>query len=143
MAEGHDRDGGSPWYHGSQQRLTTLRAGSSVTQNSDVAKAFSHRPSLMSMTQPEEGEQWSVRHDGTTPGYLYVVAEEIGAGDARPHPHPVNLSRWEWLTNRDVKLQFIEETHVTDGEKLTDDQIAELRRRQEEKGEESFAESSG
>ena len=65
------------WYHGSQQRLARLRAGSSVTQKRDVAKAFSHRPSLVSMSQSEEGEEWRVRHDGATPGYLYVV----GRGD--------------------------------------------------------------
>ena len=34
------------WYHGSQQELTKLRVGSSITQNRNVAKAFSHRPSL-------------------------------------------------------------------------------------------------
>ena len=95
-----------------------LRARSSITQNRDVAKAFSHRPSLMSMSQSEAGETWSVRHDGVTPGYLYVVAEEIGSGDARPHPHPVNVSRWEWLTNRDMELRFIEETRVMDGQNL-------------------------
>ena len=129
------------WYHGSQQRLTKLRAGSSITQNRDVAKAFSHRPSLMSMTQPEEGEEWRVRHNGTTPGYLYAVTEEIGDSDVRPHPHPVNASRWEWLTNRDLELRFIEETHVTDGEKLTDKETAEIERKQEERGGLSFDES--
>lgn len=130
------------WYHGSRQRLSTLRAGSSITQNRDVAKAFSHRPSLVSMSQSEDGDEWSVRHDGATPGFLYVVAEEIRVGDVRPHPHPVNVSRWEWLTNRDMSLTLIEETDVTDGERLTDEEIAELRKKQEERGEESFAESS-
>ena len=57
------------WYHGSQQRLTRLRAGSSITQNRPVAKAFS-RPSLVSMSASEEGKEWSVRHNGATPGYL-------------------------------------------------------------------------
>ena len=84
-----------------------------------------------------------MRHDGATPGYLYAVSEEMGVGDARPHPHPVNVSQWEWLTNRDLELRFIEETSVTDEEKLTDEEIAEMRRKQEETGELSFAESSG
>ncbi len=96
----------------------------------------------MSMTQPEEGERWSVRHDGTTTGYLYAVSEEICDGDVRPHPHPVNAARWEWLTNRDLELRFIEETRVTDEERLSDDEIAEMRRKQRGKGEGSFAESS-
>ena len=94
------------------------------------------------MSQSEESEEWSVRHDGSTPGYLYAVGEEILAGDVCPHPHPVNASRWEWLTNRDLKLQFIEETPVTDGDRLTDEEIAEMRRKQRERGEMSFAESS-
>ena len=97
----------------------------------------------MTMSQSGEGEEWTVRHDGATPGYLYAVSEEMGVDDVRPHPHPVNVSRWEWLTNRDLKLRFIEDTDVTNEERLTGEEIAELRKKQEEKGEESFAESSG
>ena len=123
------------WYHGSQQELTKLRIGSSITQNRNVAKAFSHRPSLL--TQSEGG---TVKHDGVTPGYLYTVADEIGPDDVRPHPHPVNLTRWEWLTNRELKLELIEQTVVTDAERLTDQEIAEIKRKQEEKGERSFVE---
>ena len=50
------------WYHGSQQELTTLRVGSSITQNRNVAKAFSHSPSLLTMS-----ERGTVKHDGVTP----------------------------------------------------------------------------
>ena len=71
------------WYHGSQEELTKLRVGSSITQNRNVAKAFSHRPSLL--TQSEGG---TVKHDGMTPGYLYTIADEIGPDDVYPHPHP-------------------------------------------------------
>ncbi len=123
------------WYHGSQQKLTTLRVGSSITQNRNVAKAFSHRPSLL--TQSEGG---TVKHDGVTPGYLYTVADEIGPDDVHPHPHPANVTRWEWLTNRELKLKLIEQTVVTDKERLTDQEIAEMKRKQEERGERSFVE---
>ena len=121
------------WYHGSQQELTKLRVGSSITQNRNVAKAFSHRPSLL--TQSEGG---TVKHDGMTPGYLYTVADEIGPDDVRPHPHPVNVTRWEWLTNRELKLELIEQTIVTDEERLTGQEIADLNRKQEERGEQTF-----
>ena len=121
------------WYHGSQQELTKLRVGSSITQNKNVAKAFSHRPSLL--TQSEGG---TVKHDGMTPGYLYTVADEIGPDDVRPHPHPVNVTRWEWLTNRELKLELIEQTIVTDEERLTGQEIADLNRKQEERGEQTF-----
>ena len=123
------------WYHGSQQKLTTLRVGSSITQDRNVAKAFSHRSSLL--TQSEGG---TVKYDGVTPGYLYTVADEIDPDDVYPHPHPVNATRWEWLTNRELKLKLIEQTIVTDKERLTDQEIAEIKRKQEERGEQTFAE---
>ena len=102
-----DQDHRRPWYHGSQQPLTTLRAGSSITHHIAVARAFSHRPSLVS--QAGDG---TVKHDGTTPGYLHVVAEEIRPEDIYPHPHPVNAARWEWLTRRAVRVQLLERTAV-------------------------------
>ena len=131
-----DCDYSGTWYHGSQKELTRLRSGSSITQSRNVAKAFSHRPSLLSMSDE------SLKHDGVTPGYLHVVAEEIEPGDVHPHPHPVNAARWEWLTRRELRLELIERTTVTEGESLTDDEIAELRRKQQERGEESFADGS-
>lgn len=140
-----DADYRRRWYHGSQQKLTTLRAGSSITQNRSVAKAFSHRPSLVAMSYGGEGEpqpdEWKVRHNGVTLGYLYAVADEIGPDDARPHPDPINTSRWAWLTNRDLKLELIEETVLTANERMTDEEITALERKQREKGELSFLES--
>ena len=123
------------WYHGSQQELTTLRVGSSITQDKTVAKAFSHRPSMLSMS-----EGGTVKHDGVTPGYLYIVADEISHDDVYPHPHPVNATRWEWLTNRELKLKLIEQTVVTDQERLTDQEIAEIKQKQEERDEQIFVE---
>ena len=128
-----DRDLSRTWYHGSQQELTRLRSGSSITQSRDVAKAFSHKPSLLSMSDE------SLKHDGVTSGYLHVVAEEIAPDDVHPHPHPANAGRWEWLTRRELRLELIERTEVTAKESLTDEEVAELRRKQEERGEESFA----
>ena len=63
-------------YHGSQQKLTELRAGSSITQNRDLAKAFSHRPSIVSRSYPDESlsDDCNVKHNGVTPGYLYTVS---------------------------------------------------------------------
>ena len=128
-------DYGLTWYHGSQQELTKLRVGSSITQDRNVAKAFSHRPSLVSRSDGGE-----VKHNGVTPGYLYAVSDDIGPDDVHPHPHPVNADRWEWLTNRELKLELIEQTIATDRERLTDEEVAEIRRKQKERGEESFAE---
>ena len=98
-----------------------------------MAKAFSHRPSLLAMS-----DDGTVKHDGVTPGYLYIVADEIGPDDV--YPHPVNTTRWEWLTNRELKLKLIEQTIVANKERLTDQEIAEIQRKQEERGEQTFAE---
>lgn len=117
------------WYHGSQKRLSSLRAGSSISRNRQVAKAFSHRPSLVSWS--DEGD---VKHDGSTPGYLYLVSEELGPNDVRPHPHPINVDRWEWLTNRELALELIEETAVTPSERLTDEEIRCLRLKHQQRG---------
>jgi len=130
-----DQEHRRPWYHGSQQPLTTLCAGSSITHHIAVARAFSHRPSLVS--QAGDG---TVKHDGTTPGYLYVVAEEIRPEDIYPHPHPVNAARWEWLTRRAVRVQVLERTAVRADEQLTDADIADLRRKQAAAGTASFRE---
>lgn len=130
-----DWDHSRTWYHGSQQPLAVLRVDSSITQNRDLASAFSHRPSLLSVS--DDGK---VKHNGTTPGYLYFVCEEIRPEDIYPHPHPANLHRWEWLTRRELRVQLIEPTQVRAEETLTDEQIAQLRRKQQEKGVKSFAE---
>lgn len=83
-----------------------------------------------------------MKHDGVTPGFLYTVSEAIGSGDIYPHPHPANADGWEWLTRRELKLELIEETVVSDHERLTDEEIAKLRRKQKERGEETFSEKS-
>ena len=130
-----DTDYNGPWYHGSDQMLTTLRIGSSITQQRSIAKAFSHQPSLL--LQFNRGR---IRHNGETPGYLYTVAEEVGPDDVRPHPHPVNADRWEWLTERELELELVGKTVATAAERLTDEEIAETRRKQNERGEDTFLE---
>ncbi len=130
-----DTDYKGPWCHDSDQMLTTLRIGSSITQHRSIAKAFSHQPSLL--LQFNRGR---IRHNGETPGCLYTVAEEVRPDDVRPHPHPVNADRWDWLTERELKLELVGKTVVTAAERLTDEEIAETRRKQNERGEDTFLE---
>lgn len=124
-----------PWYHGSPRQFTVLRAGSSVSQDKNLARVFSHRPSLISV-----GDDGTIKHNGTIAGYLYVVAEGIKPEDVYPHPHPANAGRWEWLTKRELPVQLIERTEVRKEERLTNEEIAALRRKQELEGTETFAE---
>ncbi|GHO99200.1 hypothetical protein KSF_092480 [Reticulibacter mediterranei] len=126
-----------PWYHGSQQELTMLRVGSSVTQEKAIARAFSHRPTYLSIA-----DDGGVKHDGVMPGYLYIILEEIDPHDVTPHPHPVNATRWEWLTTRELRVQLIEYTQVQPEEKLTDNEMLFLKQKQQARGEQTFAEES-
>lgn len=122
-----------PWYHGSDQQLIILRAGSSITPKRDLARAFSHKPSLLA--QLPNGR---IQHNGQTAGYLYVVAEALDPHDIYPHPHPVNVDQWEWLLTRDVVVHLVEQTALRPDEQLTEQEIAAIRRKQQACGEESF-----
>lgn len=122
-----------PWYHGSQQELTVLRTGSSITQNREIARVFSHRPLILSME-----DDGTFRHSGTADGYLYLIDEVISPADVYPHPHPINASKWEWLTTREVKVRLLERPAIREAEHLTEADIAELRRKQQAAGAETF-----
>jgi hypothetical protein len=112
-----------PWYHGAQQEITLLRAGSSISQDRDIARIFSHRPAILS--QEDDGTR---KHNGTTPGFLYLIDEEIRPEDVYPHPHPINESRWEWITTRELRVRLLERTSLRPEELLTNEEIDELRR---------------
>ncbi len=90
------------FYHGSPQRLTTLWAGSSVTRNMQLAKAFSHRP-----TEVWSSRQGEVHHNGSKPGYLYVSDEELAERDLQVHPACDSDDPWELVVKRDVRLTLI------------------------------------
>lgn len=122
-----------PWYHGSQQELTTLRTGSSITQDRDIARIFSHRPGIS--TVEDDGTH---KHNGTAPGYLHIIDEPITADDVEPHPHPINTSKWEWLTKRAIKVRLIEQPALREDELLTDEDLAALRARQQRVGQDTF-----
>ncbi len=98
-----DRPKERRFFHGTQQQLELLRAGSSVTRNEELAKAFAHRPSAVwSQRQGEIG------HDGTEPGFLYVVAEPLTEEDWRVHPACREDDPWELVLQRDVKVRLLQ-----------------------------------
>ena len=116
-------DNGQTWYHGSPYELTTLRAGSTITQDRDLARVFSHKPPIVSM-----GDDGSLQHTGTAPGYLYRIDEPVGAEDVYPHPNSTMPPGAEWLTRRELRLTLLGPNVVRDEERLTEQDIAELRR---------------
>ena len=114
-------DSHGPWYHGSPERLDVLRNGSWVTPFKEVAKAFSHKPSLMSIADGCV----AARHNGTVPGLLYVVSEEAGAEDLTCLP---GTDQTHWQTQRDLQVRLVAELPVDDPPQLSEEEIAELRK---------------
>jgi hypothetical protein len=114
------------WYHGSNVELASLRVGSSVTEDRNLARAFSHQPTLLGRSDG------SVRHNGTEPGFLYEVAETLSDSDLEKHPHPANEDGWEWLTTREVAVTLLERTQPRPEELFSDDEIARIRAKQRE-----------
>lgn len=111
------------WYHGSPYELITIRKGSTITQNKDLARVFSHKPPCVSID--DEG---NIKHNGIIEGYLYKIDEVIEEGDVYEHPRTTMGKGLEWLTTKELKVSFIEKTYIKNYEKLTDDDIEELKK---------------
>ena len=93
----------APWYHGSNLKLTELRAGSTITQWRELAEAFSHKPT--SLCYDDDG---TITHNGAEKGYLYVIDEPVVIGqDIYQHPRTAMNQNAEFLTNRSLKVRMI------------------------------------
>lgn len=129
------------WYHGSPFKLTTLRKGSTITQDRNIARVFSHRPTHVSISVhvgiSDEGVKHvsqKIKHDGRMPGLLYRIAENIKPEDIFPHPHSSMEEDKEWLTNRELRVELIGPTQVVDDERLTEEEIMQLKRKEAKSG---------
>lgn len=111
----------APWYHGSPERLSVLRKGSWVTQFREVAKAFSHKPTLMALGD----DCIAVKHDGKVPGFLYVVSEPLGHQDVT---YLRNTAQTHWQTERDLQIRLVAELPIDDPPQLMPDDIAAMRK---------------
>lgn len=118
-----------PWYHGSPLALTVLYGGSTITQKRELARVFSHKPPLVSI-----GNDGSIKHNGTQPGYLYVIDEGVRPEDVTPHPRTTMEPGDEWLTNRELRVRLIGTTAPRPGEMFTETEMAALRKMLEERG---------
>ena len=107
------------WFHGSPERLHSLRPGASVTQNRRLAEAFSHKPSFTSIS-----DDGSIRHDGARQSWLYVVDEPVTARDIRPNPPGESLPPGEeWLARRELKLKLVGPVEILPEERLTPQEV--------------------
>ena len=113
------------WYHGAQMALTVIRKGSSISPYRNVAIAFSHRPVIVSLE-----DDGTVRHNGTAHGYLHRIMEDLTEEDITLHPACAEGEDWEWLVNRDIRVELIAEFDVDPDFYLTEEDIAQLKAQQ-------------
>ncbi|MCC7409938.1 MAG: hypothetical protein IT442_17865 [Phycisphaeraceae bacterium] len=100
------------WFHGSDQVLDHLRAGSAVTPVLELARAFAHRPRNVSLQVHENSGQnlrrIEIVHDGQKNGYLYEVQVSDAATDLRPHPESTLAPGEEMLTTHELSVTLLE-----------------------------------
>ena len=101
--------------------MTVLRKDSTITQKRELARIFSHKPTLVTVS--DDGQ---VKHNGALPGYLYLIADKLQPGDVVPHPHTSMMPGDEWLTTRELRLQLLCSTVPAPGEQLTDEEYSTL-----------------
>jgi hypothetical protein len=102
-----------------------LRTGSTITQDRDLARIFSHKPALVSQDVNERGER-QIKHSGCQPGLLYCIDEPILLEDVYPHPATSMGPGQEWLTARSLRVVLIEPTCIRDEELLSADEFHDL-----------------
>ena len=95
-----------------------------MTQWRDLARVFSHKPPIVSISDDRR-----LQHNGVQPGYLYEIAEPVAPEDVEPHPRTTMAPGDEWLTQRELKLRLIGETTVRPDEFLSEADVEALRRR--------------
>jgi alpha/beta superfamily hydrolase len=117
-----------PWFHGSPYRLSVLRRGSTITQDEELARAFSHEPTIVSITG-----DGNIKHDGKKSGFLYRIVEDVFPEDVQPHPHSTMQPGKEWITTRDMNVEQIGVTFLTSREILTGKEIAKLKEKAKSK----------
>jgi hypothetical protein len=115
-----------PWYHGSPPALKSVRADSAVTQDRDLARVFSHRPTTVSASWSQTGGPF--RHNGTKPGFRYRIAEVIGPPDVHSHPRLSMPPGKEWITDRDLRASLVCRTEPDPTVSLSEDELSLLRR---------------
>ena len=96
----------------------------SSTRCRHLAEVFSHKPALVLLD-----DDGTIKHNGTLPGFLYRVAEEVRPEDACPHPRTTMGPGLEWLTARDLRLKLIGAVERVDQERLTEEDVADLRKK--------------
>lgn len=109
------------WYHGSPFILEELLEGSTITQEKDYARIFSHKPSVVSVN-----DDGTIVHNGSMGGYLYVIDEPISSADIFPHPNTTMSLGIEWLTRRAIKVKKITDTTPDPNEFISEEKFRKI-----------------
>jgi hypothetical protein len=118
-----------PWFHGSPYQIEILRAGSTITRDEALARAFSHKPAILCIDDDGPGGR-RIQHNGVQPGLLYVIDEVVGDEDVYPHPNSSMLPGYEWLTRRPLRLRLVGPVEIQPGDWLSEEEVEELRQQQ-------------
>lgn len=116
-----------PWYHGSPEKLTYLRQGSMVSPYIEVAKAFSHKPSILTF----DNDPSAVSHNGQVPGRLYCLADEPDEGDLAVLSGTADT---HWEVQRDLPVRFLCEVPIDDPPQLQGEALEKAQRFFDEQG---------
>ncbi len=103
----------NPWYHGSPLELNELQVGSTITQEADLARVFSHRPTTVSVE--DDGR---IKHNGRAKGFLYRISESVHAEDILLVPRSTMERGKEWRITRPLRVTLIRATKVRPEERL-------------------------
>lgn len=123
------------WYHGSPLRLEILLEGSTITQDIELARVFSHKPGIVSIEDDPavlDSRTPRLQHNGDKPGWLYQIDEPVLAEDVLPHPRTSMPLGLEWLTRRPLRLRLLGAVAVRPEEYLSPADIEMLRRKRAE-----------
>ncbi len=121
-------DASKPWYHRSPLLLTSIRAGSTIKQDRELAPVFSHKPALVVQNIDDAGNR-RIKHAGRQRGFLYQIVKELQRADVDPHPQTTMAPGQEWVTTREPRVQLIDPTAIVAEEVLAAAEIEELRHR--------------
>lgn len=90
------------WWHGTPERLTTLRAGSVITRIRPLAEAYAHAPANLSLAADN-----TVTHDGRRAGWLYRIADAVRPDEVMPAPASAMPLSYEFISKRELRLELV------------------------------------
>jgi hypothetical protein len=109
------------WFHGSPIKIDVLKPGSTITRDQHLAEVFSHKPTFVLVS--DDGQ---IQHNGSMPGFLYVIDEQVHVEDIYPHPATSMQPGQEWLTRREFKLKLVGPVAVLASEIITPEEISQI-----------------